>query len=82
MMRDIDGIKSKAEFLEFLEELQHDLQYNRPDWENPTLEGFLEAMAAWIEDSDNYHRITGRGKPMDGDWQFLANVLAAARIYE
>ena len=45
------------------------------DWENPTLERFLEAMHAWLETMGP--RING--KP---SWRFVEAMLRAAKIYE
>jgi hypothetical protein len=57
---------------ELLEELQ---QQRLDDWENPTLERFLEAMHAWLETMG----------PRIGDkpsWKFLEAMIRAAKIYE
>jgi hypothetical protein len=45
------------------------------DWENVTLEQFLEAMHAWIESVGP--RIDGRPS-----WKFLEVLLGAAKLYE
>lgn len=51
--------------------------------ENPTTERFLEAMSAWIKDSDGFFRNTGRAVPGDDvEWSFFAHTLSAALIYE
>ena len=42
-------------------------------WENPTLPEFLEALAAYLEDA----RL-----PAQPSWQTVAELLAAAKIYE
>src|SRR5207245_290051 len=57
---------------DLLEELQ---QGRLDDWENPTLERFLEAMQAWLETMG----------PRVGDkpsWKFLEAMIRAAKIYE
>ncbi len=55
----------------------------RPEaWENADLGPFLEAMSAWIEDMDGYYRNRGEAVPNRPDWSTLAEILAAARVYE
>jgi hypothetical protein len=51
------------------------LEAHTEDWENPTLEQFLEAMHAWLETMGP--RIEGRPS-----WKFLEVLLGAAKIYE
>jgi|SRR6266853_5496195 hypothetical protein len=65
-----------------VEGLRADLTDNPDEWENPTLDRFLEAMAAWVAASDNYYRNTGRPYPDNVSWRLFAEVLAAARSYE
>ena len=77
-----ENVNSKSDFVRFVEELRADLLEKPDAWENPTLERFLEAMAAWVAASDNYYRNTGRPFPDDVNWGFFAEVLAVARIYE
>ncbi|MES2674526.1 MAG: hypothetical protein V4660_09810 [Pseudomonadota bacterium] len=53
-----------------------DLQQGKTeDWENLTLESFLEAMHAWLETMGP--RING--KP---SWKFIEHMILAAKIYE
>ena len=51
------------------------LEGHTEDWENPTLERFLEAMHAWLETMGP--RIEGRPS-----WKLLEALLGAAKIYE
>jgi hypothetical protein len=48
----------------------------------PTLDRYLEAMAAWIAASDQYYLNAGQLRPEGVNWRLLAAMLAAARIYE
>lgn len=52
------------------------------DWENSTLDRFLEALAAWTESSDGWYRNFGKDLPANGDWTFIARALSAATVYE
>ncbi|MFE7546672.1 DUF7660 family protein [Streptomyces gardneri] len=51
-------------------------------WDNADLAGFLEALAAWIDDADGWYRNTSRELPAEGDWRFFAQALQAATMYE
>lgn len=53
------------------------------EWENETAYTFLQALAAWLEDSDGYY--SNLKIPMDtstASWQLFADALQAAAIYE
>jgi hypothetical protein len=50
-------------------------------WENVTIPGYLEAMAAWLEGFEQVYINTGRQVPADG-WAVFAAALQAAAIYE
>ena len=66
----LDGVLSA------LDELRGELAAGgRDDWQNPTLEQFLEAMRAWLETM---------GPRIDGQpsWKFVEAMLRAAKIYE
>ncbi|WP_233829565.1 DUF7660 family protein [Paraburkholderia sp. ZP32-5] len=78
----VKGIASKEELADFVAALSQDLEQNRVQWENPTLERFLVAMESWIRSMDNFYRNTGQDIPVAPSWRTLADILCAARIYE
>ncbi|WP_443065123.1 DUF7660 family protein [Streptomyces sp. NBC_00576] len=51
-------------------------------WENRTLDSFLEALEAWVGDAPGWYANHGQELPADGDWTFMARALSAARFYE
>ena len=67
------NISTKEELATFIANLREDLAHNDGEWENVTLEAYLEAMEAWIADSE-----FGDEPP----WRILAKVLLAAGRYE
>jgi hypothetical protein len=86
----IDRVDSKESFLEFVAALRADLEASLAeervhpssgygpaarDWENPSLDRFLEAMQAWAED-------TGERVPSQASWRTFAKMLYAAKHYE
>ncbi|MFI9604428.1 DUF7660 family protein [Streptomyces sp. NPDC004069] len=77
-----DHIGDREAFSAFLARLRADYATNGQQWENPTLDRFLEALEAWVADSPGWHRNFGHDLPPEGDWTFFARALDAARIYE
>jgi hypothetical protein len=75
-------IKSKKDFVLFLENLIVDLKENPADWENGNLERFLEAMSAWVDSMDGLYKNLNIQPPENINWQFLGQLLLASRIYE
>lgn len=85
---DVDSVTSRASFVRFVEALLADWrESNRAErvapsspygpavggWENPSLEHFLEALAAYTADAE---------LPEQPSWHTFAQVLAAAKVYE
>jgi len=77
-----DSISSRGDFVEFVKALGKDLQNDPTSWENATLERFLEAVAAWVEDMDGYYLNQGRPVPVQPDWKVMGDILMAAKMYE
>jgi len=84
----LDQVQDRDSFLTFVDALRRDLDdawvkeranpshpYGRGwnDWENMSLEGFLEAAVAWARD---------RPLPEEPSWQDFAHFLHAGKIYE
>jgi hypothetical protein len=77
-----DIVNSRDEFVLFVRSLLNDLRMNESRWDNRELGTFLEALAAWTEDMDGYYQNRGEPVPREPSWQLLADMLAAARVYE
>ena len=71
----IAKVNSKQELADFVAGLRHDLTTQRDQWENLTLERYLEAIEAWIRDADQL-QLTGPA------CRIFADILYAAKIYE
>ena len=80
-MRDPAEIKSRTDFVAFVAELEANLK-NRPnEWENPTLESFLDALSAWAHGARpgvNFPSSLDRSEA----WSLAAMLLLAGRVYE
>ncbi|WP_204903114.1 DUF7660 family protein [Pseudomonas syringae] len=78
----IGSIKTREEFADFICGLQKDLKLNREEWENPTLERFLDAMEAWVRAMNFYAINSGDEEALIPSWQTFAKILFASKIYE
>lgn len=78
----IKDVDSKERLADFVAALLRDLESNRKEWENVTLESFLEAMESWVRSMDNYYKNTGEPIPDTPTWRTFADILLAARVYE
>ncbi len=78
----IDSLNTKEDFIEFVELLVLDLNRNPGDWENKSLESYLEAIASWTQDMEGYFHNNNLPLPKDINWKIFANILIAAKMYE
>jgi hypothetical protein len=78
----VDAIGSRDEFVAFIGALRHDLSVRPEDWQNTTLDGFLEALAAWVQDMDGYYENNCLPVPSALNWKNIAEMLLAAKQYE
>ncbi len=77
-----DSIKTRDEFVNFVECLARDLATNPAQWENARLGDFLEAVAAWTNDMDGYYANNQLPIPSVPTWATFAQILLAAKHYE
>ncbi|MBL1080611.1 hypothetical protein JK359_01245 [Streptomyces actinomycinicus] len=77
-----DRVGSREDLAAFVRSLHRGHAEDGDSWENTDLSGFLEALAAWIDDADGWYGNTGRELPPGGDWTFFARALQAATMYE
>lgn len=78
----VNKIKTKQDLCQFVGALRADLAAHPERWENPTLDRFLEAMEAWIEDMESYYRNTGQPPDDPPTWKTFGDILMAAMMYE
>lgn len=74
---------TRTEFIEFLKEFRKDLEENKSNWENRSLENFLEAMEAYTEDVQGYY--DNMKMDIDADkptWENFKTILQGASVYE
>ena len=80
---DPEMVASREDFAAFVDRLRADLAVCPDEWENPTLERFLEALSAYARDVPRYIRNVGSViDPERPSWQLFALTFAGARVYE
>lgn len=75
-------IKSKLEFIEFLEILKNDKSSNANEWENKSIEEYLDGVKSWVEDMDGYYDNMHESVPSNINWEFIALLFYVGKIYE
>lgn len=74
---------TRIEFIEFLKEFKKDLKLNSSNWENKTLEDFLEAMTAYTEDIQGYYDTMKLNIDSNkATWENFKTILQGAAVYE
>jgi hypothetical protein len=76
------SIRSRDDFVAFIDALERDLRENPSGWENVELSRYLRALAAWVRDMRGYYLNQGQPIPEQPDWQVAANMMLAAKMYE
>ncbi|MEU1181325.1 hypothetical protein ABZ464_27495 [Streptomyces sp. NPDC005820] len=77
-----DLVRTRDDFARFLTDALADLQNRPQDWENGTLERFLEAWVAWVVDMPGWYKNRSERIPDQPEWNLLATMVMAARVYE
>ena len=73
------NVKSKDDFVTFLQALIINFSNNNEDWENPELGKYLEAMKEFLRDSTEKSISKVDFMP---SWSLFARIMVAASIYE
>jgi len=78
-----EKVDNRKEFIDFIEKLSSDLRENPENWENKSLEDYLEAVARYATDIQGYYDNTKQNIDADkANWQTFADIFLGARIYE
>ena len=76
-------IADRQTFIRFLDLLRKDFLENRKEWQNKSIDDFLEAMTRYTEDIQGYYDNTNQNidanKP---SWEIFADILKVSKIYE
>jgi len=75
-------VMTREDLVDFIRKLRNDFSMRRDEWENNTLESYLEAVQAVLNDWPGRCKNQGKRLPRDPTWHLLAEVLLAATLYE
>lgn len=78
----IENVKSKEDFISFINKLSEDNQINNDEWENEDILSYLEGISSWVEDMDGYYKNMKLDVPTNVDWKFIATLFYVGKIYE
>ncbi|MEO2075974.1 MAG: hypothetical protein ABGX20_11450 [Bacillus sp. (in: firmicutes)] len=67
-------VRSKKDFIQFINLLKQDYLDNERDWENTGIDTFLDAMEAWVSDTDLLLE--------EAKWSAFAKIFYAGSRYE
>ena len=80
--QDIAAVHSHTDVARIVEQMLADLRAHPDEWENPTLERFLDALAASLDAVEPLHANRGEAVPSQPTWKLLAELLVMASGYE
>jgi len=75
-------VKTKEDFIRFLQDLAKNHKDAHDGWKNKRLDGYLVAMAKWVEERESNYAANNLQEPADINWGFMANMFLAAKIYD
>ena len=74
---------TKQEFILFIENFRTDFIENKEQWENKSIEDYLEAISRYTEDIDGYYKNTNQDINLEKvDWKVFADILKGSSMYE
>ncbi len=82
MLTDHSNVGSREDLVAYINRLRDEYRADPEAWENNSLERFLDALAAWIDDSPGYWSNIGQPNSEQPDWSWVALALRAATLYE
>jgi len=78
-----EGILTKEDFTAFLNLLVQNFREHPDEWENATLEQYLQGICGFAQGIEGYYsNIDLRMDMKKPGWRVFADILLAARIYE
>lgn len=75
----IEKVTDTESFALFLNALAQDYKDNHDEWQNWSVDDYLESIAAWIKDSSDSH---GNDEFEQLDFKELAKIFYVGKIYE
>jgi hypothetical protein len=77
-----ERVETREEFCEFVKELFANFQQHPEEWENNSMDAYLEGIGLFAKSMDGYYRNIGERIDCDtASWRIFADILLAARVY-
>jgi hypothetical protein len=70
-------VKSRKDLSRFLQKLADDFSHHKDSWENQHVGEYLEAISAWLSDTENSSKFK-----QELDWTEVAGFFAIGKDYE
>jgi hypothetical protein len=79
----LDEIKSRSDLVAFVRSLVEGFGSNESGTSHSCTQEYLEALAAWLDESDDYYAYRGE-RPLTSEikWKQVGEMLLAATTYE
>jgi len=75
-----DSVHDMKSLVQFMNALRRDFTSNKDEWENRSIDAYLESIAAWIED---YSKVDNPDVDLKNpDWRSIAAIFYMGKIYE
>ena len=78
----LEDVETREDLVVFIKQMELEIANKECNWENTTLENYLEAMSGFVNDMNGLYinlNINIKNEPM---WRVFARILQAATIYE
>ena len=77
------SVKSRQDFVIFVERLSESQKQGGPEWTNKNLESFLGGLAGFANDMSGFYKNAGEVVDVEmPTWRMTAQMLLAATVYE
>ncbi|MGW9454252.1 DUF7660 family protein [Streptomyces sp. NPDC055632] len=77
-----DAIRTREDLAAFLRAAGQDISANPKDWKSNSLQQFVEAWGAWVEDCPGWFAWRGDSVPEQPTWWLVGQMVMAAKVYE
>ncbi len=78
----VEAVEDRAQLVAFIQALSKEFIANPRQWQHETIDQYLEALGAWIDDMDGYFINQGQQPPKEPTWKLFAQICIAAKYYE
>lgn len=76
------GVRSRSDFISFVDNLNRNYESNKDEWENDNLESFLGGLSGFANDMGGYYKNMKEDVDIETmTWRMAAQMLLAAKVY-